>query len=191
MRREKLKLNLKSGMKMKRNKKCQVWVETVVYLLIGLSIIALILAMSVPKINEWKDKSIIEQSFGALNEINSKVLEVRNEGTGNIRNLGLKIKKGVFVIDSENDTLSYMLEDSKHVFSELGEETSIGDIKVLTEKVRGKTVVNLWIKYENLDLTSGSKEKEILQAASMTYQLKIENKGKLGEKINVDIESLN
>jgi len=37
-------------------KRAQVWVETVIYTLIGLSIMGVVLAVAIPKINETKDK---------------------------------------------------------------------------------------------------------------------------------------
>ena len=51
----------------------QVWVETVIYTLIGLAIIALVLTAALPKINAKKDEMMIEQSIEALGNIDSKV----------------------------------------------------------------------------------------------------------------------
>ena len=54
-------------------KKGQVWIETVVYTLIGLSIIAIILTMAMPQIDKMKDKSVVEQTATALNELKSQL----------------------------------------------------------------------------------------------------------------------
>ena len=56
-------------------KKGQVWIETVIYTLIGISLIALVLAFVMPKLNEKKDKLVIEQAAGALRELESKIDE--------------------------------------------------------------------------------------------------------------------
>ena len=57
-------------------KKGQVWIETVVYTLIGLSIIAIILTMAMPQIDKMKDKSVVEQTATALNELDKKIIVI-------------------------------------------------------------------------------------------------------------------
>ena len=49
--------------KIKNKKRGQIWVETVIYTLIGLTIIGLLLAVSKPQIDKQKDKALIEQKI--------------------------------------------------------------------------------------------------------------------------------
>ena len=59
------------------NKKGQVWVETVIYTLIGLAVIGLLLAVAKPKIDQMKDRALIDQAVEAMEAINSKIYEVQ------------------------------------------------------------------------------------------------------------------
>ena len=58
------------------NLKGQVWIETVVYILIGLALIAIVLAFVMPRINEEKNKAIVEQTIKALSVLDDKINEV-------------------------------------------------------------------------------------------------------------------
>ena len=56
-----------------RNKKGQVWIETVLYTLIGISLIGLVLAFVTPKINEAKDRAVVEQTINSLSTFDEKM----------------------------------------------------------------------------------------------------------------------
>ena len=60
-----------------KEKKAQVWVETVIYTLIGLTVIGILLGFSKPKIDSMKDKIIIEQTIDLFERINSLILDVQ------------------------------------------------------------------------------------------------------------------
>ena len=45
------------------SRKGQIWIETVIYTLIGLALIGLVLAILTPKIKEFGDRQIIEQTI--------------------------------------------------------------------------------------------------------------------------------
>ena len=60
----------------KQNKSGQVWIETVLYTLIGLVLIGLALGFIMPKINEARDKALVEQAINSLAELDSKITEV-------------------------------------------------------------------------------------------------------------------
>ena len=55
-----------------KNKRGQIWVETMVYTLIAFALIGLVLAFVKPKIQETQDKAIIEQSVNILKDIVKK-----------------------------------------------------------------------------------------------------------------------
>ena len=98
-------------MKQLGDKRGQIWVETVIYTLIGLAIIGLVLAAAKPKIDAKKDEIVIEQSIEALNNINNKIYEVQR-AEGNRRGVELTVGKGKFVIDIEGDKISWVIESS-------------------------------------------------------------------------------
>ncbi len=164
---------------MKRfNKRGQIWVETVIYTLIGLAIIGLVLSTALPKINAKKDEVLIEQSIEALRIIDDKIYEIQR-AVGNKRIVNLDIGKGSLIIDSDEDEISWIL-DSSFEYSESGIPISIGRINVTTTpgspwKVELKVGYNVDIIYNNkTDLKQ-------LDSAPTPYNLMIEYPGKSEE----------
>ncbi len=76
-----------------QRKRGQVWVETVIYTLIGIAIIGIVLAVAKPKIEAKKDQVFIEQAIASLGVLDEKLYEVQT-ATGNRRVVDLKIGKG-------------------------------------------------------------------------------------------------
>jgi type II secretory pathway pseudopilin PulG len=156
-------------------KRGQVWVETVIYTLIGLAIIGLLLAVARPKINQLKDKMLIEQAVEAMGNINDKIYEVQR-APGNQRTVDLKIGKGEFTIDSENDAIYWILESS-HEYSEPGINVSLGAMEILTTvaspfNVQLKMDYRVDLRYDNDSI--GVKN---LIEASTPYKIYIKNEG--------------
>ncbi|MFH1501305.1 MAG: hypothetical protein ABIE22_05175 [archaeon] len=158
--------------------KGQVWVETVIYTLIGLTIIGVLLTLVTPKINETRDKIVIEQSVEALNFLDGKISEARFVA-GNTRQFSLTIKKGEMIFDGENDTVEFFIRGSKFVYSEPGVEITEGRVKVLTSEVVGRYDVSLKIDYSgSLNITyQGEDVVKTLQQASVPYDLSLTNEG--------------
>ena len=157
------------------NSKGQVWVETVIYTLIGLAIIGIVLAGAKPKIDDQRSKVAIEQSIQALGNINNKVFEVQR-AAGNQRRVDLKVGKGKFVIDSGEDTISWVQESTLE-YSEVDSTISLGSINVTTRESTPYDVELLIgygvdIRYQNQ--TTGVKE---FTEAPTPYVLTIENMG--------------
>ncbi len=154
----------------------QIWVETVIYTLIGLAIIGLVLAGALPKINAKKDEMIIGRSIEAISNIDSKIYEVQR-GAGNRRTVNLDIKNGAFVINPYDNTISWILESS-FAYSEPGVTVPFGNMNITTTK-DGNYEVELKIGY-NVDLQYdgdifGEKRFDV---APIPYVLSIENMGK-------------
>ncbi|MCK5321547.1 hypothetical protein KAJ38_03130 [Candidatus Pacearchaeota archaeon] len=157
------------------NQRGQIWVETVIYTLIGLAIIGLVLAAAKPKIDAKKDEIIIEQAIGALMNINDKIYEVQR-ATGNRRGVGLTIGKGKFIVNMAEDKISWVIESSFE-YSEKDMVVSLGSLDILTKESTPWEVTleedyTVDIQFEGH--TEGIKE---LNAASTPYELIIENKG--------------
>ena len=89
----------------KQNKSGQVWIEKVLYTLIGLVLIGLALGFIMPKINEARDKALVEQAINSLAELDSKITEVIETGTGNVRQLEFFMKKGELYINATNNEI--------------------------------------------------------------------------------------
>jgi len=175
----------------RKNKRGQIWVETVIYTLIGLSIIGILLAVIQPKINAQKDKLVIEQMIEIMNQIDERM----DITPGNVRTLDLKLTRGSLFIDGDKDEIYWVLDDSRHKFSELGEEIKLGTVGVLTEGV-GPWKVTLTLNYTGLDIKYNGQDinREIEPTASL-YEMSIENLGVKDEEdgegeqiINVKVE---
>ncbi len=164
-------------------KRGQIWVETVIYTLIGLAIIGLVLAGALPKINEKKDEMMIGRSIEALGNIDDKIYEVQR-AAGNRRVVNLDIKSGVFVINPAENSISWVL-DSSFAYSEIDKTVPFGNMNVTTTKngdyeVELKLGYNLDLRYDGDDV----REKQF-NVAPTSYRLVIENTGK-----NVDGDTL-
>ena len=159
-----------------KNRRGQIWVETITYTLIAFALIGLVLAFVKPKIEEVQDKGLIEQSISILEEID---LIIKTLGDpGNQRVINLKISKGVFGIDGVNNKLFFEIE-SRYIYSEPGENVTIGNIIVFTEKKGKVNDVILTRNYEgecNITYQNMDELKKI-GMTSTSYTLLIANKG--------------
>ncbi len=187
-----LKVNLHPGFLLNKRllntKHSQVWIETVVYTLIGLTIIAIILAMAMPQIDKMKDKAIIEQTVVALNNLNAKISEV-GQAPGGSRVVNFKIAKGKLEINSVNNSIKYILEDSKLEASEPGIKIAQGNIVLLTEKMASRFKISLTMNYNNLNLTNEDGEAvKTLHAGATPYKISLENQEVSSTKQNTTIE---
>lgn len=190
-----------------KDKKAVVWVSTVIYTLIGLSVIALLLAVVRPKIAEMKDSFVISQTISALNEFDAIITEIR-QAVGNTREYDLRLSEGEFKIHCSESVIPgkgriqyirWYLPDSNHMFSEAtqpGEEPIVipvaGRIKAYTEKRGNVFAVTLTLDYSELDLTfNGKDDDKTLQPAKTHYSLWLENVGtRIEGKQHVDISLL-
>ena len=162
-------------------RKGQVWVETVIYILIGLSLIALVLAFVTPRINEQRDRIVVEQALLSLNVLDGKINEVINMGRNNKRIIDFSIRKGALHINSEKDEIVFVLDGLTKPYSEPGLDIPIGRVIVRTIEGKKTSSVNLTLEYapEN-NLISGGEEKNTkLNPAPLPYRLSIENKGQI------------
>jgi len=170
-----------------KDKKAVVWVSTVIYTLIGLSVVALMLAVVSPKIAEMKDSFVTSQTISALNELDGIITEIR-QNVGSTRGYDLYLSKGEFKIHCVEGTLTQYIEwylsDSSYMFSEAtkpDEEPLVvttGNIKGFTVDYGNRYAITLRLYYNELDLTfNGKDEDKTLQPAKTPYNLWLENRG--------------
>ena len=158
-------------------KKGQVWIETVIYILIGLTIIGILLALITPKINQMTDKSVIDNMISGLNDLDDKINEAKL-APGSIRTFELGLKKGQLSINPAENKIVFVLDNSEVEYSEIGKAIERGDIVILSEKTNGIVKVSLSLAYNNVKITYIQKnDKKIFSPASIPYYLIIENKG--------------
>ena len=169
-------------------KKGQVWVETAIYTLIGLTIIAIILSVATPQIEKAKERAIISQTEDALIFFNNEIQKVE-QAAGSVKIVSFKITKGKLDLDPKNNRTVYTLEGTKLEFSEEGQAIKIGDLIFNTSKTGRRFDVSLQLDHLGLDITFNGEEKlKTLHAAATPYQIRIENVGDnaLGFPVHID-----
>jgi hypothetical protein len=170
------------------NKKGQVWVETVIYTLIALVMIGLVLSFVQPKIMELQDKSTLQQSISMLNNIDSVMSSLAQNGPGNSRRVSVNLKAGSLTIDSINDLIIFSMDNSHYQFSEPDKQVDFGNVAVLTHSINDLSTVNMTLNYSmsyNLTYLGGDVIKVISQA-STPYNVLISNDG--GNKTQMDFQ---
>lgn len=160
--------------------KAQIWVETVIYTLIGLAIIGIVLGIATPKIKEMTDRAIIEQTISAFYDLD-KEMRIVKSAIGNSRIVGFNIKKGSIAISSQADAIYYTMEDTGAMYSQLGKEIEQGGVRILTEQRGDEDRYNVKIILDystSFDLTYNEQsiDKTLTQAPT-AYQVLIRNKG--------------
>ena len=154
----------------------QIWVETVIYTLIGLAIIGLVLAGALPKIEQKKDEMSISRSIEAMTNIDDKIYEV-SRAAGNRRVINLEIKKGSLIINPTENSIAWVL-DSSFPYSQVGQTVPFGNMNVTTTQ-NGDYEVELKVGYKmNLTYAGGDFIEKKFDVAPTPYRLIIENVGK-------------
>ncbi|MBS3092207.1 hypothetical protein J4466_02200 [Candidatus Pacearchaeota archaeon] len=176
-----------------KNNKAQVWVETVIYTLIGLVLIGVVLAVATPAIQKQKDKSTIERTIDTMNELDRNILGVKGAGVANTREMSFSIGKGNLIVNSSNDKIIFQIDESSYQYSEAGKSVEIPGTnqEVLTQKKGKKYLITLSLDYrQKINITFNSKdEAKTLTQASTPYVILVENNGipNLESLVNIDI----
>lgn len=156
----------------------QVWIETVLYTLIGLTLMGLVLGFVMPKINETKDRALIEQAINSLSDLDAKISNVIQTGPGNVRQTEFLMKKGEFYVNASADRIEMVLNVAKP-YSEPNITVYIGKIKVLSEVGQKTSRVYIRADYKdyNINITYNEEEDEKkFTAAPTPYKFFIENR---------------
>lgn len=170
-------------------KKGQVWVETVIYTLIAFVMIGVVLSFAKPKIEEFQDKAVIEQSIEIMKNIDAVIEEVKYYGAGNQRSIEINLKKGTLKISGINDDIVFEIE-SRYQYSEPGSAYSEGDLDILTTKKGDLNIVELSRDYSSgYDITYQQVNNlKTFSKASTAYEVIISNNGLNGDKTKIDFE---
>ncbi len=175
-------------------KKGQIWIETVLYTLIGLALIGLVLAFVVPKIGQEKDSLVVEQTINSLNVLDEKINVLLESGPDNKRIVEFGLSRGDMYFNSSVDEIVIVLTELKKPYTEPGAEVNFGRVKVLS--VQGKKTSNVYLRLDYRAIANikfaGEDERKIINPASRPYKFSAENLGKRGglfEVINFDFAS--
>lgn len=178
-----------------KNNKAQIWVETAIYTLIGLVIISVVLSAALPQIDKMKDRNIIKQTAIALEDLDSKIVDVQQSPL-NLRIAKLSISKGRIEINPNEgiETVTFVLEGSRLMLSEPGKQVNEGGMILLTTQTGKKYDLTLTKNYSGkLDFSTEGDQSQIkvLHASTVPYIIYIENMGDnvYSEPTHIDIRS--
>jgi type II secretory pathway pseudopilin PulG len=157
-------------------KKGQVWIETVIYTLIGLLLIGIVLAFVTPRLNAQKDKMAVDQSISALNDFDERINTVL-QAPGNIRVLSMNVKRGSFFINGSSDYIQYYFDDLSKPYSQPDVPVQIGRITVLSKQLQKGASVLLSIPYADNITYNIKDEDKVFNAAATPYKFLISNLG--------------
>lgn len=162
----------------------QVWIETVLYTLIVISLIGLALAFVYPKVNQSQDKAAIEQSISILKDLDLKINEVASSSVGNKRTVNnFFMKKGSLIINSSGDNIKLTIKDVRVTYSEPGVDVPFGNLVVKTVKGQKTNTVYLILKY-NINITYKNEDQiKEFSASPRPYKFLINN---IGNKISIE-----
>lgn len=169
------------------NRSGQIWVETVIYTLIGLALIGVVLAILTPQIREFRDRSVIEQTIESLNTFDSKIVEIL-DAPGNKRKITLSLDRGIIIVDSINDEIRYILDESNVRYSEPGIELGLGRVNVLTEELTETYKITLTVPYTyNLTYDGADRPEETFSPVAIPYEFFVENRGNINGNVWIDV----
>ncbi|MCU0641978.1 MAG: hypothetical protein MUF61_00130 [archaeon] len=169
-------------------KKGQVWIETVLYTLIGLALIGIALGFIMPKINETRDRVLVEQAASSLSVLDEKINEVVQKGIGNVRENEFMMKKGELYFNSSTDEILFVIRDLGRPYSQPGVEIPQGRITIKTVTEQKGNSVYIKADYRANITFSGKEELVKFSAAQIPYKFYIENKGNVNTNIWIDID---
>lgn len=160
-----------------KEKNGQVWVETVLYTVIGLGLIALVLGFVMPKIQITKDKLLVEQSIYLMQSFDEKIQEVESQGDGNSRTFEFTMKKGELHIKPSTKEIRLILEGLKEPYSEPDYPIPYKKVMVVSAKGQKTSSANLTLKYENFILKYDDNilTEKVFSSAQTPYHFSITN----------------
>jgi type II secretory pathway pseudopilin PulG len=161
-------------------KKAQIWIETVLYTLMGIALIGIVLAIATPRINESRDRILVEQTIESLNVWDDRIGELIDRGQGNVRSIpAFTMKRGELIINSTSDEIIFVVDGLSNPYSEVGFEIREGNIILTSYETERSAYVVLVLKYQNVtNITyASSEENKKFTAASTPYAFSIKNLG--------------
>ena len=171
----------------------QIWVETVIYTLIGLALIGIVLAIATPKINDAKDRALIGQSIESMNSFDEKIREVVEKGQWNVRKIdSFSLKKGEMQINSSGDEIIFTLDNLAKPYSEPGVEIELGNLKLISELGQKKSIVKIKLNYAGIaNITfDGGESSRSFGANTIPYSFSFENLGTTGGLVDIDVKEV-
>ena len=156
------------------NKVGGIWISAVLYMALGILIISMILAVGLPAVQKMKDRFTLTQTQDLMLVLDENIRSVYQD-VGSQRTMDIKINRGIFEIDSDNDRIVWSLTSSISR-SEPDIVIDEGSLSILTQStnVKGSYEVIFTLDYDGLLELTYSENQPILSGNS---RISILNKG--------------
>jgi hypothetical protein len=171
-------------------KRGQVWVETVIYTLIGFMLIALVFAYARPKIKEMQNEIIIKNSINSLEQIDLKIKSITQTGVGNKRIEEVKINDGKFIIDSENNLILFEIEVDEP-YSQVGLNIKKGVLDLVTIDKQMNYLVRVSLNNSDVNITLDNREQiQSYSKSNVPYKFSISYNQNINSipQINLEVQ---
>jgi len=165
------------------NKKADIWISAVIYIGLAITILTIVLAAGMPVINKLRDKNIEIQTRDVMSSLDDTIRTVVKEGPGSRRTPVIKINRGEFKIDEDQNEIVWTLSNSKFMFSQPDIEISEGNLKINTAEsnVKGEYIVTISSSYADTGLRLNPQ----INVLSGQYNLVITNEGSKTDSLTI------
>mgnify|MGYP001605691545 CR=1 FL=1 len=172
----------------KKRKSGEIWVSAVLFISLGIVVISLILAATIPMVNRISDKNTIIRTKEIILTLDDTIKKVANEGPGSQRQLDpLIIEKGKLHIENGTYLLAWTMDTSGEVM-----EKDIEIIEGNIHQILNSTFVEevnearLWVTSDKFNISLNSK---FTSPFNGRYVLTVRHTGKfLEEKPIIEIK---
>ena len=172
-------------------KRGQIWIETVLYTLIGISLIALVLAFVSPRISEAKDRAVVEQTLSSLNDLDSEINSLASLPSGNRRVFEILMKRGELYILPAQDVIQFKISDLSKPYSQANATIKFGKIELISllgNKTSSATMTLNYTGLVDIKYAGAETEKKFTQGAT-PYRFFLENRDIANGMRVISIES--
>ncbi len=125
-------------------KRGDIWISAVIYVGLGIALLALILAAGIPVIDRMKDTYTAKQTKEIMLTVDQNIRSVYNQGPGAQTQVKLKIGKGDFIIDEVSETISWHVR-TKAILSEPNAVVKEGNLLIETNSSAQKGDYDLYL----------------------------------------------
>ena len=160
-----------------KRKLAQIWMETLLYTVVGLAIIGAVLSFAIPKLEQNKERAIISEQISTLKILDALVLDLANAPAGNTRIYSVSIDRGVLTIDGVKNAIYFSIPEIGVKYSEESVVVRDGRVSVLTSSAgKKKYTIDLSTSYDisGINLTVDGHDNTMeLTPAPTPYTLQI------------------
>jgi len=125
-------------------------IAAVLVIAISVSAIIIVISLGSPAIDRAQEALLLQEGKNILTSIDGYIKDVSNQGEDSTRSLSLSITGGNYLIDTETETITFLMESKSQIIG-VGVSKLEDNINITGEI--GKIYLN--ILYINIDITDG------------------------------------